>query len=200
MKCRPLLFSAPMVRAFLAGRKSQTRRVIKPQPAGDWAVPGRSMCPHGIPGDRIWVRETWANIALAGYTPVYFYRADGEGLPPRDDRATHSTWRPSIFMPREASRITLEISQIRVERLNDISEADAAAEGIEPIGEAWRSYEIIHIGPHKGKPNPHSRVPNRSPVTSYRELWESLNGPESWTANPWVWVIQFARIETMARS
>ena len=97
-------------------------------------------------------------------------------------------------MPREAARIFLRVTEIRVERLQDISEEDAIAEGIKAEKGGFKSYEIIHSGPHKGKPNPHSYVPNREAVYSYEELWESINGEGSWDANPWVWVVKFERI------
>ena len=179
MKERPILFSGAMVRAILAGRKTQTRRIMKiqPDPRVDWVmsdlndvwragtvvgeVPqfGTFKCPWGAPGDRLWVKETFLNNALAGYEPVYFFRADDEDKP--DDLS----WRPSIFMPRVASRITLEIVKIKCEKLNTISVKDAVAEGVD----WWPSYAI--------------------PL--YKELWESINGPESLKKNPWVWVIEF---------
>lgn len=209
MKSRPILFSAPMVRALLDGRKTQTRRAVKPSgwqfeptsgslaynwlddmtPIWLFKPQDRSRfkwvpCPYGRTGDELWVRETFGEFVRRPGVPVY--RAD-------DPLALGSSnsWRPSIHMPRKYSRITLRITDVRVEPLQAISETDAIAEGIEPVGEAWRSYEIIHEGPHKGKPNPHSAVPNRAARTSYRELWEAINGPDSWTANPWVWVVSF---------
>ena len=201
MKERPIIFSAPMVRAILAGTKTQTRRAVKPQPkpwgCGGLQVPGycsstaesfRSGMPifmskFGKPGDRLWVREShWWFIderdPVTGYTPPLLtiddvsYRADG------DDGRT--AWRSPIHMPRWASRITLEITGVRVERLQDISEADAMAEGCElecmtPTGDD--SGSAIY-GPG-----------------GYRALWESINGPGSWAANPWVWVVEFRRVE-----
>jgi hypothetical protein len=99
-------------------------------------------------------------------------------------------------MPRWASRLTLTVTDVRVERLQDCSEDDAIAEGIEPVLceplAGWRSYEVIHTGPHKGKAHPHSLVPNAEAVTSYRELWDSINGPGAWDANPWVTAISFS--------
>ena len=176
MKERPILFSAPMVRAILAGTKTQTRRVVKPQPA---SVPGYRegdalncngkpvMCPHGHTGDRIWVREAHVIVGPGdiGYGitvdhPVARYRAT------EPDLFVVGGWRPSIHMPRWASRITLEITGIRVERLNDISDDDAIAEGM-ANDDAWYDY---------------------------MRLWEQINGPGSWEANPWVWVISFKRI------
>jgi hypothetical protein len=148
MKERPILFSAPMVRAILDGRKTQTRRVIKEKlMRGEGAHVNN--CQYGKPGDRLWVRETFC---YHDYLARYLYKADG---------VTGVKWKPSIFMPRIASRIMLEITGIRVERLQDISEEDAIAEGW-PKSSDW-----------------------------YRSLWESINGQGSWVLNPWVWVIEF---------
>lgn len=205
MKERPIIFSAPMVRAILAGAKTQTRRVVKRYSAdcigwfddgdGLWAQrfidpssgspylkSWRDRCPHGLPGNRLWVRETWGALPhmLDGFQRESLrYRADGEY------QNEHGTWRwrPSIHMPRWASRITLEVTGVRVERLQDISAADAIAEGIEAEGDEWRDYLM-----------PHTQC-CLTPRSSYRTLWESIHGPGSWDANPWVWVIEFRRIE-----
>lgn len=190
---RPILFSAPMIRALLADTKTQTRRVVKmrshhqieqrddgqnwpwmydSERNADWWMP----CPHGQPGDRLWVRETWRVCGGREYE----YQQDRTSVM---YRATHQEsgfpltwesykWRPSIFMPRWASRITLEIAGVRVERLQEISEADAIAEGI-PSGDV--------------SPPDMARF-------AYRQLWESINGHGSWDANPWVWVIEFKRV------
>lgn len=195
---RPILFSAPMVRALLAGRKTQTRRVVRhPHVAeieawhfngvswrfgvygegGGAADLGGMRCPYGVEGDRLWVRETWAKAGEAG--DAVEYRADNH-----DPRAAR--WRPSIHMPRWASRLTLAVTGVRVERLQDISESDAIAEGIEEhrgvkaagVSSAWRDYGNV------GRWCPDS-------VESYRSLWESINGRGSWAANPWVWVVEF---------
>lgn len=206
MKERPILMSAPMVRAILAGTKTQTRRVVKPQPPAGWdrncwfsapvwgwtaqAEPAQTWhkvrCPYGQPGDRLWVRETWNRFeAWQGY----FYAADDHsfGIGADDDPdhiPEHAIrWKPSIHMPRAASRITLEVTGVRVERLQDISAADAIAEGIEAEGDEWRDYLM-----------PHTQC-CLTPRSSYRTLWESIHGPGSWDANPWVWVIEFRRIE-----
>ena len=224
MKERPILFSSPMVRAILSGAKSQTRRVVKPQfandaipvefpatdPAGGWVVSGHSgawwceaaanpddlrRCPYGQPGDRLWVRETHAFTDLADGTPVVTYAADnrqiaiGRSAPDDDDYLIHSyqfaddvhldRWRPSIHMPRWASRITLEVTGVRVERLRDISNADAMAEGV-------RVHPDHHHRPDTSR---------YSPVSAYRDLWESINGPDSWEANPWVWVVEIKKLE-----
>lgn len=190
MKERPINLKAWEVRAILDGRKTQTRRIVKNQP--EWIRPavGRDgiawgycgsgpengiRCLYGQPGDRLWVRETHLNHALPGYSPVWFYRAD-------DDEKPHDRkWIPSILMPRKASRITLEVESVRVERLNEISEEDAKAEGIERSDGAWVSYDEIMRR-------------YTAPKNSFRSLWQSINGPESWAENPWVWVVTFRRV------
>lgn len=200
IKERPIIFSGPMVKAILVEQKTMTRRVVRGK-ALEWLQPGmfspafvanpeNGMCPYGSPGDRLWVRETWA-------AHEYY-----DGRPPRDipegvtiecavephgvitqgddhrpiKEGERGKWRPSIFMPRWASRITLEITGVRVERLQDISHEDALAEGAKD--EDAGSYGF--------------------PVTSYaignfRLLWDSINAKRgySWESNPWVWVIEF---------
>lgn len=167
MKERPILFSAPMVRALLSGAKTQTRRVVKPQPYENGSPEHFSIselskfCHYGQPGDRLWVRETF----FGGYP----------GVANTLYRATHADaavkWRPSIFMPRQASRLTLEITGVRVERLTTISVSDAIAEGYDGSVDD----------------------PIDPSVKWYSRLWESINGAGSWAANPWVWVIEFRR-------
>ncbi|WP_186083797.1 hypothetical protein [Burkholderia gladioli] len=184
MKKRPILFSAPMVRAILDGRKTQTRRVAKEFAGRDnldailRRFPNQQGCPHGEPGDRLWVRETWGQYQLAPEDIVY--RADEDfpcGSPKR--------WRPSIHMPRWASRITLEITGVRVERLQDISEADAIAEGIEHTSDGFSVDEGRHFHAARAR-------------DSFASLWDGLNEARGhgWEANPWVWVIEFRRITT----
>jgi hypothetical protein len=187
MKERPILFSGPMVRAILDGSKTQTRRVAK-HPLAQAAVrinsyKGQSefdcifsddtggiiCCPHGTPDDRLWVRETWAHERDGTGCPDdtgVLYRATDPGW---DDEGTGLRWRPSIFMPRAASRILLEITDVRVQRLQEISEEDARAEG----------YDRSHAFPHEW----------------FALLWERIHGPGSWHANPWVWAITFRRLE-----
>lgn len=194
MKEKPILFSDPMVRAILDGTKMQTRRVAKPvkhPDLGNLYEPGALVlerepqhvidrsCPYGQPGDRLWVREAFAHVLDDKFGPVpdsIVYRAD-EG----NSDWPHG-WRPSIHMPRLASRILLEITGVRVERLQEISEADAIAEGIIDGGKYWYG--------NPGKPA-HKIA---GPVNAYRDLWESINGPGAWAANPWVWVIEFKRV------
>lgn len=215
MRERPILFSGPMVRALLAGTKTQTRRVVRgiyppcrPEYdsesgllewfAGDEAF-ASTRCPYGVPGDRLVVREAWR---YADWTedgqPWVQYQADGSerlclhtpvewadrltdtwaalsvgkaiGEPAAD-----SKWRPSIHMPRWASRITLEVTGVRVERLNSISSEDAAAEG-------WPG------------PDTENSIASAYPIAWYAQLWERINGPGSWDASPWVWAVEFKRI------
>ena len=193
MTDRPILFSALMVRAILAGTKTQTRRVAKHPLAqnlsyivdigkgwfGDEEGEVQIRCPYGQPGDRLWVRETWQ--AVSGNDRARHImthpRPDRGWLEyaatPRADEPAYK-WRPSIHMPRWASRITLEVTGVRVERLQDISEADAMAEGVH-----YSLLEKIQAGQ------------DRWARHAYKKLWESINGPGSWDLNPWVWVVEF---------
>ncbi|NGZ06600.1 MAG: hypothetical protein G8237_09605 [Magnetococcales bacterium] len=207
MKEHPILFSGPMVRAILEGRKTQTRRVIKPQPSFNSLEPGSvkwkdrcfiewsdketpaaqlaTFCPYGKPGDRLWVRETFAIVPRTAYV-----RSVGvqQILRPDDyhdaaifrasfDRAIGKVWRPSIHMPRWASRITLEITDIRVERLQDISDPDAKAEGVMLPDRTCTMYHGIWRD-------------------EFQRLWDSINAKRGhgWNVNPWVWVIEFRRV------
>jgi hypothetical protein len=236
MRELPILFSAPMVRAILEGRKTVTRRVVKLPDGFDftggqgdsrddpvnwggedqdgmwWALAAGPdvdrvlSCPYGQPGDRLWVREAWrVPISLddlsgkqiaekcldAGYRKPWCpiqYEADGARTSEKDWRefGPHPStqvpgrYRHARFMPRWASRLTLEVTGVRVERLQDISEADAIAEGLLRDGDGWRGA---------------SGLPwFASPVGAYRSLWESINGAGSWDANPWAWVVEFRRV------
>ncbi|WP_153717272.1 hypothetical protein [Eikenella corrodens] len=197
MKERPILFSGPMVRAILEGRKTQTRRIINPQPknrrGGRWMYCYESTdrktegsfsyswpdkngnccadrgweskityrCPYGQPGDRLWVREAWA---VHPETGSLLYRADDEA--PADTR-----WKPSIHLPRKHSRILLEMTSIRVERLQTISWEDALAEGTD------------------------NDPATTNAVGSFAKYWDYINGAEAWDMNPWVWVVGFKRIK-----
>jgi hypothetical protein len=236
---RPIIFSAPMVRALLAGRKTQTRRLIKPAPfidkMGNFCAADRkgtiwnwgqnfdgtpclrNFVPKHIKfarGDRLYVREAVRATDDDNWQPCVEYLADGALIQAAtaDDLSSDAYGRwwdlkayaaedvelngsrnvPSIHMPRWASRLTLMVEAVKVERLNEISEADAVAEGIEPVehpqGLAWTSYETLP----NGDPHPHASVPNASPVTSYRELWESLHGAGSWAENPFVVAVTFS--------
>ena len=200
MKERPILFSAPMVRALLAGTKTQTRRAMKPQPTEFVGGPGVTLqdgspapliplddsvepygreiaCPYGKPGDRLWVRETWHDASSSLHSCA-LYRADGIDL-------HWDKWTPSIHMPRWASRITLEITSVRVERLQEISIEDAKAEG------AWGPDDSIvqKVADYFG-----TDIFSANPRKAFQMLWESINGPDSWAANPWVWAIEFRRV------
>ncbi len=197
---RPLLFSAPMVRAILEGRKTQTRRVVKPQPEyksvgaafASWVFKGGllypnareevlALCPYGQPGDQLWVRETtiitpkhwndgadYTHIDSDGDKRIVKYLATSPNREAADDYKLKAT--PSIFMPRWASRITLDLTVVRVERLNKISDADCLAEGVDPLPRNC----LVSI------------------QASYAAIWEAINGPGSWDRNPWVWVLDFA--------
>lgn len=218
-KERPILFSGAMVQAILSGRKTQTRRVVRKQFAVDaepaevsatspegWQISGHSglwwddcgaciddaiRCPFGMPGDRLWVRETWQCIRQAKngqrstegppLPPIEGFRWTEYAASPSDEPPPR--WRPSIHMPRWASRITLEVTGVRVERLNDISEKDAIAEGIAyddsvPFNGPWFASQEDSQG-------------YGWPKDAYQALWEHINGDGSWAANPWVWVVEF---------
>lgn len=228
MKERPILFSAPMVRALLAGTKTQTRRAFSPRmeklmraaaamgEVSHFLDEGsmqpndldyvRSFCPYGQPGDRLWVREAFrfpgsldhlspsvcGDKALdAGYrtpwAPTQF-EADGSrtgewrGFDTPPEKSKPGKLRPGIHMPRWASRITLQLAGVRVERLQDISQADAQAEGAPPGHPS-----IDQISREFGYPD--------FPRSWYAQLWEEINGPGSWAQNPWVWVVEFKRVQ-----
>jgi hypothetical protein len=209
-----------MVRAILEGRKTQTRRVVKPQPFeeevetvqgdtyirlhwGQWENPRKSAfsgncqnfpefmqnkCPYGKPGDFLWVRETWAHANPEWDLPVdYIYQADH--IDPKGD-AEQIKWKPSIHMFRQASRITLEVTDIKIERLQDIGEDDAIAEGIEPIDIGYRLWTD-----YSGDSGDYAGF--KKPVDSFRSLWDSINSKQGygWEANPWCWAVSFKRIE-----
>ncbi len=222
IKERPILFSGPMVRAILEGRKTVTRRAMKVQPHdgamvtvehfnttvtdrhgnqdagpevfGAWWSDGECSltCPYGQPGDRLWVRETWGIEMLAGYSEEGGYSSEYELRYRADDSereisvaagepdpwlklydSQRGEWRPSIHMPRAACRMVLEITDVRVERLQDIS-----------------TEQIIAEGPSTTLREHDAEVELRK---QWRELWESTGG--DWDTNPWVWVVEFKRIE-----
>lgn len=220
VKERPIPFSAPMVRAIQEGRKTVTRRPVRVQPRSKGDIgsygPGQPFirhpdptkrnpeCPYGRPGDRLWVRETWGVISgsfdqmgnlidwepdrpakairemrfgRGYYSGHVVYAADGPCEWAGDEDGggdPRSAWKPSIHMPRAASRILLEIIDVRVERLQDITDEQAKAEGADcPVADhleaAWR--------------------------VQFQRLWESINGPEAWAINPWVWVVEFKQVQ-----
>ncbi len=210
MKERGIIFNGEMVRATLSERKTQTRRIVTPQPdedglarlrGGPWMDTSERVyhCPFGEVGDRLWVRETSGlqvrRDALGGTGEFRVYRASN----PDAIRFTANgknypiKWIPSIHMPRHASRILLEITDVRVERLNDISEEDAIAEGIEPypphLDFPQRYHEYFPLG------NKNGLRCNMSAASSFAGLWQSIYGDESWNENPWVWVIVFKHIK-----
>ena len=203
MKEHPILFSTEMVKAILEGRKTMTRRVVKnaqpladtvfhskhiSQDGTDWkfmsnpvpnvfnALGGWFKCPYGQVGDVLWVRETWCDDCPSASEPNgVCYKANRENQPASD---FCTKWKPSIFMPRWASRITLEITDIRVERLQEITEKDAIAEGIPAFAPNGiiRNYKI--------------------PQMQYEVLWDKINSKKyPWESNPWVWVISFKRVQ-----
>lgn len=217
MKTHPILFSADMVNAILNGRKTMTRRIMKPQPEPrpeqadkhwwpssqvqmmvdvedflqskeDSTIAG-CFCPYGKPGDVLWVRETFRLFNATDEcgcseapcpcprTGTPLYRASHD--------AGESKWKPSIFMPRAISRITLEITEVRVERLQDISKEDAIAEGIQPADFPGTPSYIDYLVPGTAVCDPRK---------SFGSLWASINGLDSWNANPWVWCINFSPI------
>jgi len=249
MKERTILFSAPMVRAILEGRKTMTRRVMKGQPHthriagfGFPTLKGGFVskeailadCPYGQPGDRLWVREAWRYYDWTeDGAPMLEFRADGKTGPwcyntpldwvdrlesvwielsaPEnfsvDGRASDKRWRPSINMPRWASRITLEITGVRAERVQDISEKDAAAEGVylddtRPEEQDFKTKSHLcpkcagtglytGVGPSLGVIFDLDCYNCDTDKKKFSNLWEFLNGPASWDSNPWVWVVEF---------
>lgn len=238
MRERPILFGGPMVRAILDGRKTQTRRIVRGA-GGAWTPhvePGGILwrsgehehrmslrCPYGAPGDRLWVRETWANVhpllaagrasgpstaGIPGPPGVDYrvvYRADGELAPlyyskdypyrslagaDQDLARRELSWESPVCMPRKSSRLTLEVVSVRVERLQDISEEDARAEGVAPFFERFPGMgqdQTITTGERA------AAAPHRA---SFACLWDEINGDRAlWKSNPWVWVVEFKRAE-----
>jgi len=214
MNEKPILFSSEMVQAILAGRKTQTRRVIEPQPIFDgfyyeykdipWLKTGDPLpfighlCPHGVPGDQLWVRESWRTVEVDSGLDGVLYKADNHFQPIENTQAAADlwcdahknakhgkAWRPSIHMYRWMSRIMLCVVNVRVERLQDISEEDAIAEGLV----SWKSEktDAIHYGIKA------SDVWEADPRITYKRLWDKVNSDRgySFESNPWVWVISF---------
>jgi hypothetical protein len=188
MKERPILFSGAMVRAILAGQKTVTRRIVDATATGTLVNVGRhtfdvgyhrdmvlARCPYGVAGDRLWARETFARGVLGCEEQGGIsYRADHRD-PKGDGPANPMTWTPSIFMRRTESRITLDVTAVRVERLQDITEEEARAEGVLPMSRPPRA---------KGSPF----------RDGFAALWDEINGKRArWSSNPWVWVVAFPR-------
>ena len=219
-KERPILFSAPMVQAILAGNKTQTRRVVPEKLVDAYyeyddycnsVMPYEkeyflNRCPYGAVGERLWVRETFRlwDTGMCGCgeyctcppdgTPVYRATVNPEQEASVDE--AYSPWRPSIFMPRAICRILLEITEVRVERLQAISEADAIAEGLVSYPHEWRS--MSHPMPNRAY-EPYRDSPERfsCPVQAYQALWDSINGKRqglAWADNPWVWAVSFKAV------
>ena len=218
MKERPILFSAEMVRAVLDGRKTQTRRVVKPQPpAGynrvseyvfDPTLSARfendgsplgmwtKRSPYGQPGDRLWVRERFGAYRNGHPTTIkdatYAVLADGSQMwadgtyfpfsdTPKPQAMEHIVWRPSIFMPRWASRITLEVTEVRVERVQEITWREVLTEGVMPCGENYAA----------------TKGGTEQLIADFGSLWNKINGKRpgcSWGDNPWIWCVGFKRI------
>lgn len=206
MKYIPILFSTPMVQARIRGKKTQTRRTKGLEELNHY--PDSYMyhgfinekhhfsdldtlddislsCPYGQIGDVLWVRETWNK----DYRYFYF-KASPETLPMYiraginvgDWSFEECKWKPSIHMPKEACRIFLRITNVRVERLKDISQREAWQEGVESLYPHYRDYTGNQPYLLTG-------------YASFKSLWQSINGPESWNKNPWVWVIEFEQIQ-----
>jgi hypothetical protein len=188
MRERPILFKNGMVQAILAGRKTQTRRIVGERERGGYlhseivrattasfyakdCVEVAWRCPYGEPGDRLWVRERFAVLDEKATVKKVAYAADW----PADHPV--QKWKAGLFMPRWISRLTLELTAVRVERIQEISEEDAIAEGVEPMPHA-RFAKAVAGGYGR----------------AYRALWERINGPGSWEANPWVWVLECKRV------
>jgi hypothetical protein len=183
----PIIFSGPMVAALLDDRKTMTRRLAS------------SPLAKAVPGDRLWVRENWQALSFGDYLPTKSRSAElrfaaTDPLADCDKDVRGYPWRPSIHMPRFASRLTLVVTEVRLERLQDISEENARAEGIPPVAGpnsgdeiGWQSFETYP----DGRPHPHAIAPNREARRSFRELWEMLHGHGSWAENPELVAISF---------
>ena len=241
---KPILFSGEMVQAILDGRKTQTRRVMKPQlhtgklgdvyiypkdnAASEWSSNPQMFacdCPYGVPGDRLWVREAFQRVE-AFYGLGILYRSDESILAidfdapnewERTNERLHEPrlelhdiacegmpWCPSIHMPRWASRITLEITNVRVERLNEISAEDVVAEGID-LSPIWENstgvtYEEVAKVWTQNVPRNDGESIDQSYsahfIACFKRMWDKINGKKNpWASNPWVWVIEFKKLE-----
>ncbi len=209
MKERPILFSGPMVRAIFDGRKTQTRRAVKHLWGADhalahghkdrkfsyadndgWHDCAAPTCPYGEPGERLWVREAWARTRCLGQEMVVFRTADN-----RTDYG--GPWKPGIHLRRADARLVLEIEAVRVERVRDITEEDARAEGVRRIGEQYKNWPTD--GPNFYTVELMDAFAFNQPTARdcFSGLWEHINGLGSWDANPWVWVIQFRPLQSL---
>jgi hypothetical protein len=217
MKERPILFSASMVRARLEGHKTVTRRVVKFNVAGrigplsnQWHVddPGATaVCPYGQPGDLLWVKETFYAIGEVPGPPGsgqcwVHYRADSSNNLGDHDHQWRGPWTSPLFMRRRHSRITLEVINVRVERLQSITSADILAEGVRIPVDAATGNILLDISTKYGPAHflghdwrTAMRDTDMLLHALWAALWVSINGIDSWNANPWVWVIEFKRVE-----
>lgn len=228
MKERGILFNALMIRAIQDDRKSQTRRVATIQPKPEYATegwyadrynntrnwnlwgkrgtksanvcgPDMGKCPYGEPGDRLWIREAFARpMQRAGSSdPEYLYRAD---LAPGETYGGVSKWTPGIHMPRTASRMVLEVLDVRLHPIATMSEEDAIAEGLAKLskddGQTWK-YGIPDQEGTPGEGVTSWQYWHQSPRVAFHRLWDEINGARghAWTTNPWVWAITFKRVE-----
>lgn len=197
---KPILFKSEMVRAILSGHKTQTRRIVKPQPPFStipyphpegywmWQSTGKEqfflgdnfVCPFGKAGDVLWVREAWAQTVSGDY--IYAANHDPDHPP----MGLNGSWKPSIHMPKAACRLRLEVLSVWLERIQDISSEHAIAEGIEAVEfhdrVRYKSYGMPMM------------VFQDSPIDAFSHLWRSINGAESWDFNCWVWVVEFKKV------
>lgn len=213
---KPILFNTEMVQAILEKRKTQTRRVVKPQPddgglhnhtvfpmsiqstlEGWWGTvfetgeSRRFSPPHGYPGEILWVREAW-NWDWKDYPERtekwFYYRA----TTPDSFLGSGEHWKPSIHMPFEACRLFLKVTNVRIERLQDITPEDCFKEGIQPIHREGNSLDQFY---KRFIPAENGATTTTKPKTSFRTLWQKINGVKSWELNPWVWVYDFEQTE-----
>lgn len=222
MKETPMLYSRPMVQATIARRKTKTRRVIKPQPPEQFLNHGNAIafvtdktlnhtvhCPYGKPGDLIWVKESF--YAYGHWTTItdntgkrksifqdltrdnfYLHQYAAEWQPKKVAKKGELGWhkRSSLFMPKRIARIWLKINDVNVQRIQDITPMDSEAEGIKMLSGGtfwWQNYL------NEGLPG------FKSAVQSFKSLWQSINGKDSWNENPWVWVIEFKLLSTTGK-
>ena len=197
MEGKPIIFSTDMVKAVLAGNKTMTRRVIKAQMVNpkmtngecveignDDTVHFKIKCPYGNRGDLLWVRETWREPALFEEDQMIYYKAGPSG-------AIDMKWKPSIHMPKKYARLWLKVVDVRLERLQDITEADAISEGIKKF-----TYEYGSVG--YGTQRLALGAMHKDALTAFWSLWDSINFTRGYgmDKNPWVWVVEFERIES----
>ncbi len=230
MKEHPILFSTPMVQAILEGRKTQTRRITKPQLSakcefcgidrkkgfgspyalhtlsfndGRYScsycgafVPNNKKplkCPYGQPGDLLWVRETFSAPGESQLGTAFLFKADFS-IGVSEHKKNKGMWKPSIHMPKAAARIWLEITEVKVERLQDISEEDAIAEGCFKYGPFGEYAGSKHPSGGAMKYRAYSKA-----ARAFQCIWESINGEQSWKKNPWVWVVKFKVLSTTGK-